>query len=153
MDQAALNTVRIASVQFTPTGMRVEADAAGAYPVSSGLVRFHRTFTVTGADQFSVVDAIETRSPKTTEWFLHADVPVEERDGQYLVGGGPFPLAVTVEGPQGARVTTGQTILTAPGKPGSITEGPQEPRGYQLMVQTTPSTSVAIRVLMTVVGR
>jgi hypothetical protein len=153
MDQAALNTVRIASVQFTPTGMRVEADSAGAYPASSGLVRFHRTFTVTGADQFSVADAIETRTPKTIEWYLHADVPIEEQAGRYRVGGAPFPLVVTVEGPPGARVTTERTILMAPGKPGSITEGPQEQRGYQLMLQTTPATAVTIRATMTVGGK
>jgi hypothetical protein len=153
MDQAALDTVRIGSVQVTPTGMRVEADAAGAYLASVGLVRFHRTFTVTGAGQVSVVDTIETRTPKTIEWFLHADVPIEERADRYLVGGGPAPLVVTVAGPQGSRITTEKTVLTAPGKPGSITEGPQENRGYHLMLQTPPATTVTVKAIITVGGR
>ena len=150
LDQAALATVRIASVQFTPTGMRVEADAAGAYLPTAGLVRFHRTFTMTGADQFSVADTIELRTPKTIEWFLHADAPVEEQAGRYRLGGGPSPLRVTVEGPPGSRLTTGKTILMAPGKPGSITDGTQEQRGYELMLQTAPATTFTIRATMTV---
>jgi hypothetical protein len=139
-------------VQFTPTGMRVEADAAGAYLASAGLVRFHRTFTVTGADQFAVADTIETRTPKAIEWYLHADVPVETQAGRYLVGGGPAPLAVTVDAPTGSRVTTEKTILMAPGKPGSITEGPQEQRGFHLMLQTAPSTAVTIRATLVAGG-
>ena len=150
MDQAALNTVRITSVQATPTGLRVEADAAGAYLPSAGLVRFFRTFVVTGADQFSVTDAIETRTPKTIEWFLHADVPIEARAGRYLLGGGSSPLSVTVSGPEGSRVTTQATVLTAPGRPGAITAGPQENRGYHLMLQTPPVTGTTVRAVITV---
>ena len=153
LDQAALDTVRIASVQATPDGLRVEADAAGAYLAFTGLARFHRVFTVTGADRFSVADTIETRTPKTIEWFLHADEPVEERGGRYLVGGGPSPLLVTVEGPQGSRTTTEKTILMAPGRPGSITDGTQEQRGYQVVLRTAPSTTVTIRAAMALAGR
>ena len=36
--------------------------------------------------------------------------------------------------------------LTAPGRPGSITEGPEEQRGYQLELDTPPMTRIAIRV-------
>lgn len=153
MSQAALDTVRIASVQLTPTGIRVEADASGAYVPSTGLIRFHRTFTVAGADQFSVVDEIEARTPTSIEWFLHADVPIAEQTGRYLLGGGPAPLAVTVEGPTGSRITTEKTILMAPGKPGAITEGPQEQRGYHLMLQTAPATTVTVRATMAMGGR
>jgi hypothetical protein len=153
MDQAALNRIRISSVHTSPAGLRVEADATGAYLPSSGLVRFRRTFTVTGDDQFAVTDAIETSSPKTIEWFLHADVAVEVRAGRYLVGGGASPLDVIVEGPEGARLATEKTLLMAPGKPGSITSGSEEQRGYHLMLQTQPATSVAIRATMTLGAR
>lgn len=153
MDQAALNTVRIASVQVTPTGIRVEADATGAYTASAGLVRFHRTFTVTSADQFSITDTIEARTPKSIEWFLHADMPIAEQAGRYLFGGGPSPLAVTIEGPAGSRIMTEKTILMAPGKPGAITEGPQEQRGYHLVLQSAPLTTLLVRATMTVGGR
>ena len=149
MDPAALNTIRITSVQSSPAGLRVEADATGAYLASSGLVRFRRIFTVTGTDQFAVADAIETSSPKAIEWFLHADVPVEPQAGRYLMGGGASPLEVTVEGPQGARLATEKTLLMAPGKPGSITAGSEEQRGYHLMLQTPPATAVVIRATMT----
>ena len=153
MDQGALNTVRISSVQVTPAGMRVEADASGAYSASTGLTRFHRTFTVTGADHFSITDAIEIRTPKSIEWFLHADEPIAEQAGRYLVGGGPSPLAVTIEAPSGSSIMTDKTTLTAPGKPGAITEGPQEQRGYHLMLQSAPATTLVVRATMTVRNR
>lgn len=153
MDQAALNTIRITAVDKTATGLSIQADAAGAYPSSAGLTRFHRTFVMTGTDQFSVTDTIETRAPKTIEWFMHADVPIETRGGAYLFGPGNTPLSVTVTGPQGSRITTEKTVLTAPGKPGAITEGPQENRGYHLMLQTTPATSLTIQALMKIGAR
>lgn len=150
MDQAALDTIRIRSVQSTPAGLRVEADVAGAYLPSAGLARFFRTFTMTGADAFAVTDVIETRTPKTIEWFLHADDAIETRDGRYLVGGGTSPLLATITGPQGSRITTEPTVLTAPGQPGAITTGPQEKRGYQLMLQTPPVTSATIQAVLEV---
>jgi hypothetical protein len=153
MDPAALNTVRITSMRATPGGLRVEADAAGAYRPASGLISFHRTFEVTGADRFSVTDAIETRTAKTIEWFLHADVPIEAQAGRYLVGGGSSPLAVTLTTPPGTRVTSDKTVLTAPGKPGSVADGPEEHRGYHLMLQTAPATRVTVQAVMTVGGR
>jgi len=152
MDQAAINTVRIASVQFDSSGMRVEADAGGAYLASSGLVRFRRTFTVNGADQFSIADTIETQTPKTIEWFLHADLPIVQQAARYLVGGGPSPLAVAIDAPAGSRISTGRTILMAPGKPGSITEGPQEQRGFHLVIESEAATIHSIRATMTVGG-
>jgi len=152
MDQAALNSVRITLMQATAGGLRVEADAAGAYLPATGLAKFHRTLIVTGADQVTVTDAIETRTPKTIEWFMHADAPVEARAGQYLFGGGATPLAVTLTSTPTPRITLEKTILTAPGKPGAITEGPQEQRGYHLMLQTPPANSVTIQATQKVAG-
>ena len=145
MNQAALDTIRITAMQVEGARVRIEADAAGAYLPSAGLARFHRTFQFDGTDGFVVEDAIATNAPKAIQWYLHADVPVQEREGRYLFGGGPSPLQVTVGAPPGARITTGKTILMAPGKPGAITEGPQEQRGYELLLQTTPGTTVTIR--------
>ena len=71
------------------------------------------------------------------------------RDGRYLVGGGSAPLEVTVEAPKGSRFVTEKTLLMAPGKPGSITAGSEEQRGYHLMLETPPATAVVIHAAMT----
>jgi hypothetical protein len=41
----------------------------------------------------------------------------------------------------------------APGKPGSITDGKQEQRGYELRVDAPASSSVAIKAALTVEAR
>ena len=52
----------------------IEADAAGAYLPSAGLVRFHRTFQFDGKDGFVVEDAIETQQAEA-----HPVVPARGR--------------------------------------------------------------------------
>jgi hypothetical protein len=37
--------------------------------------------------------------------------------------------------PTGARLRTGPTILTAPGQPGSIEQGRQDQRGFELVLE------------------
>ena len=60
---------------------------------------------------------------------------------------------MTVVGPTGSRVALEKTVLTAPGKPGAITEGPQEQRGYHLMLQSPPATTISIQATLKVGGR
>jgi len=148
--QAALDTIRITRAASDASGVRVEADAAGAYPASAGLIRFHRTFTFDGTAVFSVEDAIETSSPRTVEWFLHADAPFAAAGGGFVLDAAPARLHVRIEAPAGARTTTGVTNLMAPGKPGSITEGKQEQRGYEIRVDAPAATAVAIKATLTV---
>jgi hypothetical protein len=145
MDQAALDTVRITAMQAEGAGVRIEADAAGAYVPSAGLSRFHRIFRFDGRDGFTIEDAIALREPKTVAWFLHSDVPFDARGASFTAAGTP-PLVVTIAAPAGVRTTTGKTRLTAPGRPGSITEGPEEERGYELQLDTAAAAQVAIRV-------
>ncbi|MFI4946330.1 MAG: hypothetical protein ACHP85_23840, partial [Burkholderiales bacterium] len=45
-----------------------------------------------------------------------------------------------VASPRGARLRTGPTLLTAPGQPGSIEQGKQDQRGYELVVEPPAST-------------
>ena len=144
MDQASLDAVRITAMQIEGRGVRIEADAAGAYRPSAGLQRFHRTLRYDGGDAFIVEDAIELREPKPVQWFLHSDVPFEPDGARFATGGGA-PLVVTVTSAD-ARATVGKTRLTAPGRPGSITEGPEEQRGYQLQLETPATPRTVIRV-------
>ena len=154
MDQAALDTVRITSVKPIAGGLRIEADAAGAYLPSSGLTRFFRTFEMTGDNTFSVTDAIETRTPKAIQWFLHADVPIEQRAGQYLLGRRAIAAGRHGAGAgRGSQIKTAATVLTAPGRPGAITTGPQENRGHHLVLETPAATNTTVRATLIVGGR
>ncbi len=149
-DQRALGTIRIASAQFTAGSARIEADFAGAYGAAAAASRVHRTFSFTAPATFAVSDVIETTTPQPVEWFLHTDTPVETAGSRYLLGVKPVQLAVDLKPPVGAKVTTGETTLMAPGRPGSITSGPQQQRGYQLKVETAPATVTKIDATLTV---
>jgi hypothetical protein len=150
-DQRALDTVRVASAQFAAGSAKIEADIAGAYGPLAGATRVHRTFTFTAPGTFAVSDVIETKDAKPVEWFLHADTPVETEGARYLFGVKPAQLAVGITAPAGAKVTTGATTLMAPGRPGSITSGPQQQRGYELKVETAPATVTKIEATLSVV--
>jgi hypothetical protein len=150
MSQAALDAIRITRATADATGVRVEADAAGAYPAAAGLTRFHRTFTFDGKAAFTVEDAIQTSSPKSVEWFLHADAPFTPSGEGFLLDASPAKLRVRVEAPAGSKTAAGPTNLMAPGKPGSITEGKQEQRGHELRVDVPAAASVAIKAVLTV---
>jgi hypothetical protein len=151
MDPSALDTIRISAMQPQGAGVRIEADAAGAYPASAGLARYHRTFTFDGRNTFVVEDQIELRAPKPIQWFLQSDIPFTA-SGKSFATGGPSPLVVTVAAPADGRTTLEKTRLTAPGRPGSITEGPEEQRGYHLQVETAAAPRVTIRVELTAAG-
>jgi hypothetical protein len=145
MNAAAVDRIRITAVQADGTGVRIEADAEGAYVPAAGLSRFHRVFRFDGRDGFSIEDAIELREARPVQWFLQSDAPFEPRDRSFVSGTGPV-LHVTIGAPENARASVDKTHLTAPGRPGSITEGPDEQRGYHLQVETPASTQVTIRV-------
>ena len=140
MDHAALDTIRITRATADSAGVRVEADAAGAYPAAAGLTRFHRVLTFDGKAAFAIEDAIETRAPKSVEWFLHADGPFAPLGEDFVLDAAPVRLRVRVEAPAGSKTTAGPTNLMAPGKPGSITDGKQEQRGYEIRVDVPAAT-------------
>jgi hypothetical protein len=150
MDYAALDTIRITRATAGSTGVRVEADATGAYPAAAGLTRFHRVFAFDGKAAFTIEDAIETSAPKTVEWFLHADGPFAALGDGFVLNTSPAGLRVRVEAPAGSKTTAGPTNLMAPGKPGSITEGQQEQRGYEIRVDVPAATAAAIKATLTV---
>jgi hypothetical protein len=150
MSQAALDTIRITRATADASGVRVEVDAAGAYPASAGLTRFHRTFTFDGKTAFTVEDAISTSPPKTIEWFLHADAPFTADGGAFVLDAAPVRLRVRVDAPAGSKQSAGVTNLMAPGKPGSITDGKQEQRGHEIRVDVPAASSASIKARLTV---
>ncbi|MCX6551141.1 MAG: heparinase II/III family protein [Acidobacteria bacterium] len=151
VDQTALDSIRISAMHVDGARVRIEAEAAGAYLPSAGLVRFHRTFEFDGKDGFVVDDAIETRQATPIQWFLHSDVPIESRGGTFLLGGTAPSLVATMTSPKDGRTSVEKTQLTAPGRPGSITEGPEEQRGYHLKLETPAAATTTIRAELKVV--
>jgi hypothetical protein len=149
-DQHALDAVRITSAQFPAGAAKIEADFAGAYGAAADASRVHRVFTFTAPGTFTVSDTIETKAAKRVEWFLHTDTPVETEGGRYLLGMKPVQLSVDLKAPAGAKVSNGPTTLMAPGRPGSITSGPQQQRGFELKVETPAATVTKIDATLTV---
>jgi hypothetical protein len=150
-DQKALDAIRITAARFSGGGATIEADFAGAYGPAAWATRAHRRFTFIAPGTFTVADTIETKSAAAVEWFLHADQPVEQKGSRYLLGPKPTRLAVDLKVPAGAAVSTGPTVLMAPGRPGSITSGERQQRGYELKVTTAPATVTKIDATLTVV--
>jgi hypothetical protein len=150
MSQTSLDTIRITRATADATGVRVEADVAGAYPQTAGLARFHRVFTFDGKAAFTVEDTIATTAPKTVEWFLHADAPIATENGAFRLGSAPAALRVRLDTPAGSKTSTGPTFLTAPGLPGSITSGKREQRGYEVRVDVPAASAIAIKASLTI---
>ena len=68
----------------------------------------------------------------------------------FVLDAAPVRLRVRVEAPAGSKTTAGPTNLMAPGKPGSITDGKQEQRGYEIRVDVPAATAAAIKATLTV---
>ncbi len=135
MDRAALDGVRIEEAALTPSSARIVAEIAAAYPPAAGVRGFRREFTFETPALFRVRDRLETAEPRALEWFLHADRPFTI-DGAAFGSGSPGPgLLGRVALPTGARLRTGPTVLTAPGQPGSIEQGRQDQRGFEVVVE------------------
>jgi hypothetical protein len=64
----------------------------------------------------------------------------------FLLGGTSPSLQATITSPSGAKTSVEKTRLMAPGRPGSITEGPEEQRGYHVKLEAPAATKTGIRV-------
>ena len=146
MNQTALDAIRIESVQQERGGVRLTADVAAAYPAAAGLQRFRRVFSFASPGTFTVDDEIVTTEAKAIQWYLHADAPIEKRGERFAITT-PRPMLVDIVSPV-ARSLVQPTILMAPGKPGSITTGSKDQRGFELMLETAPATTTRLSVRM-----
>jgi hypothetical protein len=158
MDYAALAKARITKAEMTPASATIELDAAGAYDPAAGLTRFTRAFSFEAPGTFRVRDEIVVASARKVQWYLQSDTPVTPASGglDWIVGRAPdgkgpaLQVTMRVAGKQqaagvdGYTLTTAPTVLMAPGKPGSITAGAQDQRGYHLLLETAPTTAATI---------
>lgn len=135
MDRAALGRVRIESAALTRSSARIVAEIAAAYPPAAGLSTFRREFSFEAPGRFRVRDRIGTNEPQTLQWFLHADRAFAVDGAAFRIDAGRVALHGSVDLPRGARLRTGPTMLTAPGQPGSIEQGREDQRGFELVVE------------------
>lgn len=150
MDYGQLAMARITSVS-SDRGLRVEAEAAAAYPTNAGVTRFTRTFVFQAPATFSVTDDIALSRQAAVQWYLHTDHPLQQRGADWIADGGAgTALRVTVKEPADARATAGPTQVAAPGQPGAITTGTVEQRGYELQLESPRALSHRFHVVLTV---
>jgi hypothetical protein len=145
MNPDALDRIRIVSADANRQRVEIVADAASAYPAESGLRQFRRRFTFLAPSTFVVEDEISLAQPKPIEWYLQSDAPFQRHGTGYLAGDPPR-LRVTIEQPANAAIATAPTFLTAPGKPGAITSGSRDQRGYHLRIDLPPAARSGVRV-------
>jgi sugar phosphate permease len=134
-DNKRLDAIRVTRAELTAKGATITVDAAGAYDAARGLTRFTRTLTFTAPGAFHILDDIATEKPATVQWYLHSDNPFTGHDRAWR----SVPMEVAIAAPAlaaGARVVAQPTQLKVPGRPGSITEGTVDQRGYELMVES-----------------
>ncbi len=153
MAYSRLDGIRIVSATGDLTGARIEAEIAGAYAPESGLTRFSRTFEYHAPDHFLVTDEIAAAVPSRVAWYLHSDNDIVLDGETALLGAARPTIAVRFIAPNGTRMTTAPTMVTAPGQPGSITQGELQPRGYQLALQIPALRSVRVAAELRIVDR
>jgi hypothetical protein len=149
---ASLDAVRIASVR-AEGGLTIEAEAAAAYPPAAGVNRFRRTFRFEPPGTFTVSDDVALKTPQVVKWHLQSDTAPRQNGRMWLVGGDDVWLRVDPSTPANVTVTSQPTILMAPGKPGSITSGSKDQRGYQVVLESPFATTHRFEVTLAVERR
>ena len=143
MSADALDRIRILSAVSDDTRIQIEADATSAYPTEAGLRRFVRRFTYLAPGTFVLRDEIGLAEPKPVQWFLQSDTPFRAHGD---ASAETEQLRVLVSKPARAAISTAPTFLTAPGKPGAITTGSRDQRGYHLRIDLSPALRTEVEV-------
>ena len=133
MDYTGLDGIRIREAEISGGRARIVADLAAAYPTAAGVTSFTRTFAWDGGSTITVGDVVTLAAPNSAEWHLQSDTPFVGRGNRYRNGRDGEPaLGVFFGSPKDVTVTTAVATVKAPGPPGSIETGAEEPRGFLL---------------------
>lgn len=138
-----LNQARIIKAELAANSFDIEGEAAGAYDASLGLDSFRRRIRLEASGKISVADEIRSSKEHVFTELLHSDTTMSARgERQFEIHG----LQIKIEPPPGATLKIEPNIVTAPGKPGSVSEGEQQHRGTRLNVTTaSPRKSANFR--------
>jgi Heparinase II/III-like protein/Domain of unknown function (DUF4962) len=153
MDYRVLDGIRIREANVAGGRAVIVADLAPAYPKAAGVAAFTRTFTWDGGSTVRVVDEVSFSASKASEWHLQSDTPFEGSDHRFTNGTAGQPrLQISFAAPADIAVTAGRATVKAPGPPGSIENGPEEPRGYALTATAHAADAVRFEVVLAVLS-
>jgi hypothetical protein len=150
VDNESLKMIRITRADLNPHAATIVVDAAGAYDASRGLTGFTRTFEFTAPGAFRVRDDVTLAKPALVQWYLHSDTAFTGRDRIWRATHSGASLDVAIDAPAAAHASTSATSVKAPGRPGSITEGAVDERGYELVLESAPAPKHTFDVRLTV---
>jgi len=142
MPRQSLDRIRI--VKATPT--HIIGEAAGAYPKDAALERYQREVILNPRGTLQIRDRIETREPKKVEWHLNSDTPFKKTSRGFASDS----MDVVARPPKGATFETRATTVNTPGRPGSLTTGPVEQRGHQLVITAPAATKFTFETVLRV---
>jgi hypothetical protein len=149
MDYRALDGVRIVEADLSGSRMKIVADLAAAYPETAGVKTYTRSLTWDGGSIVTVADAVTFNAPRTSEWHLQSDSPFAGTGTRFQNGKNGEPrLRVSFVSPADITVTTGPATVKAPGPPGSIEKGVEEPRGYALSAASRAAGAIRFEVTL-----
>jgi sugar phosphate permease len=150
VDYARLQTIRITRGDLSAQAATIVVDGAGAYDAARGLTHFTRTFSFAAPGTFRVRDDVAIGTAAPVQWYLHSDAPFTGSDRAWRTTRGGVSLDVAIDAPAAVQASTSATSLKAPGRPGSITEGAVDARGYELVLESTPTRAHTFDVRLTV---
>jgi hypothetical protein len=141
-----LNTVRITGVKATADSFEVEGEASGAYDPALGLERFTRHLRFTAADGVTIADDIRSGPAHVFTELIHSDTTLTPRgERRYEIAAGKARLMVSWDAPANSTARVEPNIVTAPGPPGSVSDGEPQHRGNRLAVSSERSTQAEFR--------
>jgi hypothetical protein len=119
----------------------VRGDATAAYLSELGLKKFVRHFVYVSQNSFTITDEVETTNPSMLALLLHADAKIEKLDeNRFDIVAGDVQLLVepSIDFPARTQFKTAieTNVVTAPGPPGAVDKGEQQPRGRRLVLST-----------------
>jgi hypothetical protein len=139
-----MNKIRIIEVKMNKQKVSIIADVAPAYEPEVGVKKFIRKFEFTAPGNFVITDDVETEMPRLITSYLHADNVINQLSANRFVfePNGTNLLAEIVT-PKMFVAKVEKNILTAPGRPGSVSQGEREERGVRLAISTKEKVTKA----------
>jgi len=151
MNYSTLDGIRIREANLAGGRATIVADLAAAYAKTAGVKSYTRRLTWDGGALITVTDAVGLDSPRTAEWHLQSDTAFEGSGTRFTNGTPDTPrLQVSFTSPPEVTVATGRATVRAPGPPGSIEKGTEEPRGYALTGKLSPADAIRVEVSLEV---
>lgn len=132
-----MNKIRFVDVKINAKKVSIIADVAPAYEPEVGVKKFIRKFEFTAPNKFVITDDVETETPKTITSYLHSDNLISQlSSNKFVFEPNGTNLLTEIVAPKEFDAKIEKNILTAPGRPGSVSKGEREERGVRVAIST-----------------